>query len=227
MASSYRGNPKDRNLSPKQPKVILENRFAFPPNRETLGATSYFIVGNSGNILIDCPAWNQTNQDFLRHHGGVQFLFLTHRGAIAKVREIQQTFNCQIIIQEQEAYLLPKLSVTPFQYQFTFSDLQIQALWTPGHSPGSSCLYDPSLGGILFTGRHLLPNSQGHPTPLRTSKTFHWKRQLASVQQVLETFKDKPLEYLCPGANTGLLRGQGVIQQAYHHLKQLDLETSL
>ncbi|MBP0033424.1 MAG: MBL fold metallo-hydrolase, partial [Roseofilum sp. Belize BBD 4] len=212
MASLNYANPKEQSQHPKQPRVILENRFAFPPNRETLGATSYFIVGNSVNILIDCPAWNQTNQDFLQNQGGVKFLFLTHRGAIAKVREIQQTFNCEVIIQEQEAYLLPNLSVTPFQHELTFSDEQIQALWTPGYSPGSSCLYDPALGGILFTGRHLLPNAQGYPTPLRTSKTFHWKRQLASVERLLDLFKDKPLEYICPGANTGLLRGQGVIR---------------
>jgi len=221
MASLNQANPKDRGKSPKQPKVILENRFAFPPNRETLGATSYFIVGNCANILIDCPPWNQTNQEFLHNQGGVQFLFLTHRGAIAKVREIQQTFNCEVIIQEQEAYLLPNLSVTPFQHELTFSDEQIRALWTPGHSPGSSCLYDPSLGGILFTGRHLLPNSQGYPTPLRTSKTFHWKRQLNSVQQLIDKFQEQPWQYICPGANTGLLRGQGVIRDAYRKLRDM------
>ncbi len=69
-----------------------ENIFAFPPNRDTLGGTSYFIVRNEGNILIDCPALDQTNQDFLEAHGGVRWFFLTHRGAIGKTAEIQQSF---------------------------------------------------------------------------------------------------------------------------------------
>ncbi len=203
--------------------MILENRFAFPPNRETLGATSYFIRGKSANLLIDCPAWHQSNQEFLATQGGVQFLFLTHRGAIAKVREIQQAFNCEIVIQEQEAYLLPNLSVTSFQHEFLFPSEPIRALWTPGHSPGSSCLYDPALGGILFTGRHLLPNPQGEPTPLRTPTTFHWWRQLSRVQYLLDLFNSQNLHYLCPGANIGFLRGQSCIDQAYARLTQIDL----
>ncbi|MFY8173644.1 MAG: MBL fold metallo-hydrolase, partial [Planktothrix agardhii] len=31
---------------PKPPQLVLENVYAFPPNRETLGGTAYFIVEN-------------------------------------------------------------------------------------------------------------------------------------------------------------------------------------
>lgn len=219
--------PNQPSNSPKTPRAVLDSIFAFPPNRDTLGGTAYLIVENEGNILLDCPAWDEANQNFLRSWGGVRWLFLTHRGAIGKTAEIQQTFGCELLIQEQEAYLLPGLSVTTFQREFTLSTLA-QAIWTPGHSPGSSCLYYISKHShLLFSGRHLVPNQLGEPVPLRTAKTFHWPRQLKSVQSVLDRFTPETLQYICPGANTGFLRGKRTIEQAYQRLAQLDLAALL
>jgi glyoxylase-like metal-dependent hydrolase (beta-lactamase superfamily II) len=211
--------------SPKM-DFAQESIFAFPPNRDTLGGTSYLIVRNESNILIDCPSLEQTNQDFIAAHGGVDWLFLTHRGAIGKTAEFQQIFGCKILIQEQEAYLLPGLTVTTFSQEFTL-DGEIQLIWTPGHSPGSSCLYYSQLGGILFSGRHLVPNQQGQPVPLRTAKTFHWPRQINSLRLLLERFAPETLHYICPGANIGFLRGNFTIDGAYQHLASLDLQALL
>lgn len=205
----------------KTPQTIFDSTFAFPPNRDTLGGTAYLIVENNANILVDCPAWNQTNCDFLQQQGGVQWLVLTHRGGIGKVSQIQQVLGCQVLIQEQESYLLP-LAVTSFRSEFSLS-AQTQAIWTPGHSPGSACLYHSRFGGVLFSGRHLLPNQSGRPVPLRTSKTFHWPRQLQSVKSLIQQFTPETLSYLCPGANTGFLRGRRVVEWAYEQLSQLDL----
>ena len=214
--------PQQSSRSPKPPEVVCDNIFAFPPNRDTLGGTPYLIVENEANILIDCPAWDETNQNFLRSLGGLRWLFLTHRGGIGKAREIQETFGCELLIQEQEAYLLPGLKVTTFEQEYTLSFLS-QVIWTPGHSPGSSCLYYTSQGGVLFSGRHLLPNHLGEPVPLRTAKTFHWPRQIKSVQSLLDRFTPETFQYICPGANTGFLRGKRAIDQAYQRLASLDL----
>lgn len=216
------GSPSNRHAALKPPRHVLNTIFAFPPNRDTLGGTAYFIVKNSVNLLIDCPAWNETNEQFLREQGGVSLLLLTHRGGIGKVQEIQQAFGCKVLIQEQEAYLLSGLDVIPFQHELLINS-SCRAIWTPGHSPGSSCLYYNDAGGVLFSGRHLLPNQQGELVPLRTSKTFHWQRQIQSVQVLIEHFTPETLSYICPGANTGGLRGKGVIDQAYYRLTQLDL----
>ncbi|MBD2299903.1 MBL fold metallo-hydrolase [Nostoc sp. FACHB-87] len=210
----------------KAPRPVLDSIFAFVPNRDTLGGTSYFIVRNEGNILIDCPALEQINLDFLRSHGGVRWLVITHRGAIGKTPELQQALGCEVIIQEQEAYLLPNLTVTTFTQEIILTSTT-QIIWTPGHSPGSACLYDSKFGGVLFSGRHLLPNQQGEPVPLRTAKTFHWPRQIKNVQSLLERFTPDTLEYLCPGANTGFLRGKRVIDQAYQRLAALDFSDLL
>lgn len=121
------------------------------------------------------------------------------------------------MIQEQEAYLLPGLTVTTFGQELSI-ETQVKLIWTPGYSPGSSCLYYRPLGGVLFSGRHILPNLHGDPAPLRTAKTFHWNRQLQSLQLLLKHFTPETLNYICPGANTGFLRGKRFIDRAYERL---------
>lgn len=214
--------PQQPSQTAKLPRPVLDSIFAFPPNRDTLGGTSYLIVGNEGNILIDSPALDQTNQDFLRSHGGVRWLFLTHRGAIGKTPEIQQIFNCEVLIQEQEAYLLPGLTVTTFTQELTLN-ATTQLIWTPGHTPGSSCLYSNQQEGVLFSGRHIVPNLQGEPIIQRTAKTFHWPRQIKSLQLLQKQFTPETLQYICPGANTGFLRGKRVIDNAYQRLESIEV----
>jgi glyoxylase-like metal-dependent hydrolase (beta-lactamase superfamily II) len=196
----------------KLPTEILPGIFAFAPNRDTLGGTAYTIITHNGNILIDSPAWNDVNRQFISDRGGIHQLAITHRGGIGQTTAIATELGCEVIIQEQEAYLLPGLKVTTFQSKFIIND-SIHAIWTPGHSPGSFCLYYAGAGGVLFTGRHLLPNQLGAAVPLRTAKTFHWPRQLRSVDAIWQQFPaQQPLSYICPGANTGLLRGRGSIK---------------
>ncbi|MFQ3616496.1 MAG: MBL fold metallo-hydrolase [Cyanobacteriota bacterium] len=207
----------------KPPRPVLPEVWAFAPNRDALGGTAYLLQAPDGNLLIDCPAWDDTTRQFLSERGGVRWLALTHRGAIAHVSELYNTYGCKIIIQEQEAYLLPGLPVTPFQQEYEISPTA-QVIWTPGHSPGSACVYAPMQGGILFSGRHLLPDRQGNPVPLRLSKTFHWPRQIRSVEKLRDRFSPDTLQHLCPGANLGFLRGQPTITPAYEKLAALDLD---
>jgi len=210
---------------PKQPRAVVENVLAFPPNRDTLGGTAYFIVEKDANILVDTPAWTLEHQQFLQEWGGVDTLILTQRDAIGRLhtlRALQEMFNCRIFVQEQEAYLLPQLPILTFEREMEIKP-GITAIWTPGYSPGSSCVFYQA-AGILFTGRHLLPNAQGQPMPLRSAKTFHWWRQLDSVAKLRDRFNEQTLMRICPGASTGYLRGQRAIENAYQQVAALDLE---
>lgn len=213
-----------------QPVFDAETVYAFPPNRETLGGTAYLIPyggaanGDSSprnNILIDCPAWTETNLDFVAQQGGVRWLVITHRGGSSRVRDWQERFACDVVVQEQEAYLLPRVETQTFHRDLSLTPHH-RLLWTPGHSPGAACLYSSALGGVLFSGRHLLPTRQGGAAPLRVSKTFHWPRQLQYTQKLLDDFTADTLSYICPGANTGFLRGKRFIDNAYTKLANLD-----
>lgn len=208
---------------PKQPRAVFENVFAFPPNRETLGGTAYLIVEKDANVLVDSPPWNEETQAFLAKYGGVRSLFITHRDAIGQAQKIQDTTGCDLVIQEQEAYLLPEATVTPFHEVIEVSP-QVRGIWTPGHTPGSACAYYDGAGGVLFSGRHLLPSRDGAPEPLRTAKTFHWRRQLRSVDRLRDRFSSDTLSFICPGASTGFLRGKRTIDSAYDRLAAIDLD---
>lgn len=217
----------------KQPQTVFDTVFAFAPNRETLGGTAYLILENlecpleqtsasqSANILVDCPALTDFHRDFIHSKGGIQTLLITHRGGMAQVKEFQNEFHAQVLIQEQEAYLLPGVKTEVFHRDRTLSPTS-KVIWNPGHSPGSASLYHSNYGGILFTGRHLLPNRDGAPVPLWLSKTFHWPRQLRYAQQLLSDFTEESLSYICPGASTGYLRGEKAIKQAYQQLEDID-----
>ncbi len=207
----------------KPPRPILPSLFAFPPNRETLGDTAYLLQTPEGNLLIDSPPWTEETRLWLEENGGVRWLALTHRGGIANVRHFQTTFHCEILIQEQEAYLLPNLTVTTFHHHHPVAP-GIELLWTSGHSPGSACVYSSEQGGILFTGRHLLPDRNGNPAPLRIAKTFHWPRQLKNIQTLRDRFSAESLALICPGASTGYLRGAMAIGDAYEKLEAIDLD---
>ncbi|NMF83917.1 MBL fold metallo-hydrolase [Nodosilinea sp. P-1105] len=215
-------------LTMKPPRQIFETIYAFAPNRDTLGATAYLIVdaqsdGTPANILVDAPPWDDTIQQFLADQGGVRWWLITHRTSLGQAATLQGRLDCELVIQEQEAYLLPTCPKTAFQDFFRFTP-RSEAFWTPGYSPGSTCLYHSAYGGVLFTGRHLLPNRQGQPEPLRFAKTFHWPRQLRQVEALKSRYSPDTLAHICPGANTGFLRGQSSIDQAYAKLQALDLE---
>ncbi|HSM84026.1 MAG TPA: MBL fold metallo-hydrolase [Nodosilinea sp.] len=212
----------------KAPRSVFDTLYAFAPNRDTQGGTAYFILNNSpegqpANLLIDAPAWDDGHRDWLLAQGGVQWLVITHRGGLGRAATIQKALGCQVVIQEQEAYLLPNTPTTPFHHSFSISP-DIEVFWTPGHSPGSACLYYRAYGGVLFTGRHLLPNRAGDPEPLRLAKTFHWPRQLQQVEALKTRFSADTLAHLCPGASTGFLRRDRTIDRAYERLHQLDID---
>ena len=214
----------------KPPQAVFDTIFAFPPNREILGGTAYLIQekdadGLPANILVDTPALSESNLNFLHAQGGVRVLFITHRGGMAQVKAFQSALNAQVLIQEQEAYLLPNIpSVETFHQEKMLSELS-RVFWSAGHSPGSACLYHRAYGGVLFTGRHLLPIKGGAPSPLRLSKTFHWPRQLRAAKQLLSQFDASTLGTICPGANTGFLRGEKKIINAYQQLQAIDWDS--
>ncbi|MEL7083484.1 MAG: MBL fold metallo-hydrolase [Cyanobacteria bacterium J06597_1] len=215
-------------------KQVRPNIIAFRPNRETLGGTAYALnrsmePGNTdghnhggpdkgGNVLIDCPAPTDDVCSVLEALGGVRWLILTHRTAMGKpgssnacVAKLVRRFDCQVVIQEQEAYLLPDLPLQTFSDRLELTP-DLTVIWTPGHTPGSSCVLYRHDGGVLFTGRHLLPNESGQLLPIRQPKTFHWPRQLCSIDHLLHAIDAPAPEWIGPGGNLGKLRGEKIMQ---------------
>jgi hypothetical protein len=209
----------------KYPRLLFPNVYSFAPNRDTLGGTAYFLIHPEGNILIDCPWWEDPNTiNFLRAQGGVRWLYVTNRSAIGKrIPQWQAELGFTVVIQEQEAYLLPEAEVKSFSQELPLAR-GLTGIWCCGFSPGTSCLhYQSEEGGLLFSGRHLLPDVQGKLSLIKTAKTFHWPRQQQSLVKLRDRFDRSSLTHIFPGANTGFLRGQGFYQDGYPHLEQIPI----
>lgn len=62
---------------------------------------------------------------------------------------------------------------------------------------------------------------------MKTATTFHWPRQLRSVETLKAFCRQKSLSYLCPGANIGFLRGTLAIANAQAILQEIPVDNLL
>jgi glyoxylase-like metal-dependent hydrolase (beta-lactamase superfamily II) len=184
----------------------------FAPNRDSQGGSSWLLATAGGDLLIDCPGFTAANLEFLRGRGGEGTLVLTSREGHGRCRRIQEATGWRVLVQEQEAYLLPtlrRLEVFAAEHDLAAG---IRLLWTPGPTPGACVVHAVGpWGDLLFCGRLLLAVGPGALAPLRTSRSFHWPRQLASIER-LKTWlpAGSPAEIAC-GGGLGALRGEVLV----------------
>ena len=163
-------------------------------------------------VLIDCPPLTQATLTALKDLAGERLprILLTSREGHGRLRRLQERFGWPVLVQEQEAYLLP--NVDPLQ---TFADDHttvsgLRLLWTPGATPGSCVIHAP-VADLLFCGRLLTPLGPGQLGPLRHGRTFHWPRQLASLDRLRDWLPPEARPALASGAGLGALRGERLV----------------
>jgi hypothetical protein len=78
--------------------------------------------------------------------------------------------------------------------------------------------------GGLFCGRLLVPVAPARLAPLRQRGTFHWGRQLASVERLRRWLPPGAPGWIASGAGLGALRGAKLVEQGAALLADLDLE---
>ncbi|MFO7630350.1 MAG: MBL fold metallo-hydrolase [Prochlorococcaceae cyanobacterium] len=213
----------------------LQGLWLFAPNRDTQGGSAWWLEaqaqpqaeGEAGGLLIDCPALSEANLAFLRAQAAGT-LVLTGRQGHGKVLRWQQALGWPVLVQEQEAYLLPGVErLQSFGAEHRLSGGGA-LLWTPGPSPGACVLHAQAAGqGVLFCGRLLLPVGPASLAPLRTRSTFHWQRQLLSLERLrlwLAASAGSAPIWLASGAGLGALRGGKLGPDALQQLQSLDLE---
>ncbi len=170
------------------PKEIISKLWFFPTNGVCEGWRAWWLDVDPEPWLIDCPPITKQNIESLKQlaQGRKARIFLTCRDGHGKVQELQKVFNWHVVMQEQEAYLLPGLSsVETFEEEFVTTS-GLRALWTPGPTPGSSAAYISKPCNVLFCGRLLIPVAENRLASLRTSSTFHWPRQQKSLEKLIE-----------------------------------------
>jgi hypothetical protein len=195
----------------------------FAPNRDSQGGSSWLLATAGGDLLIDCPGFTAANLEFLQGRGGEGTLVLTSREGHGRCRRIQEATGWRVLVQEQEAYLLPtlrRLEVFAAEHHLAAG---IRLLWTPGPTPGACVVHAVGpWGDLLFCGRLLLAVGPGALAPLRTSRSFHWPRQLTSIER-LKTWlpAGSPAEIAC-GGGLGALRGEVLVHDGVALLSAID-----
>jgi glyoxylase-like metal-dependent hydrolase (beta-lactamase superfamily II) len=205
-------------------RQVRQGLWLFAPNRDTQGGSSWLLEGAQGDLLIDCPAWTQANLDLLRSRGAGTIV-LTSREGHGRTRRFQQALDWPVLVQEQEAYLLPgvqRLHTFGQDHQLTAA---VRLLWTPGPTPGSCVLHHSGAGWDgLFCGRLLQPLAPGVLAPLRQPRTFHWRRQLASLERLRQWLPAGSPAWIACGGGLGALRGEVLVGAGSAVLAGLDLE---
>jgi glyoxylase-like metal-dependent hydrolase (beta-lactamase superfamily II) len=96
-------------------------------------------------------------------------------------------------------------------------DFDLQVVWTPGHSPGHICFYEPNRK-ILFSGDHILPTI----TPNVSMHTQSHGSPLGDYIRSLEIVDALDVEYCYPAHEFGILDLKKRVKEIYvHHEERL------
>ena len=124
---------------------------------------------------------------------------MTNRDAHHDASILNRKLGWPLIVQEQEAYLLPHVeNLVTFSEELILSS-GARILWTPGPTPGSCVLHLPPPWNVLFCGRLLIPRKSNSLVAVRTKKTFHWRLYRESLQKLRDWIPLDPRPSLLSG----------------------------
>jgi hypothetical protein len=222
----------------RPPRLVSDGLWLFAPSRDSLGGSSWLVEGPAaglgaaglgeeeegvcGDLLIDCPGLTAANLAFLQARPGRGTIVLTGRDGHGRCRRLQEALGWDVLVQEQEAYLLPGVGrLRRFASEQVLAP-GVRLLWTPGPSPGACVLHlaTPGWDG-LFCGRLLLPVGTGRLAPLRTARTFHWPRQQRSLALLRRWLPAGSPAWIATGGGLGALRGGTLVADGAAQLEAL------
>ncbi|MEB3306865.1 MAG: MBL fold metallo-hydrolase [Cyanobacteriota bacterium] len=206
------------------PREVRPGVWLFAPNRDTHGGSSWLLERPEGAVLVDCPALTRANLEFLQDRGSGTIV-LTSRVGHGRCRQLQQACDWPVVVQEQEAYLLPGLKQRHlFGLEHRLAP-ELGLLWTPGPTPGACVLHARGRwGDLLFCGRLLLPIGPAALAPLRTPGCFHWLRQIASIGKLRDWLPAGSPASIASGGGLGALRGEVLVEHGAELLAALNLD---
>ena len=195
--------------SGRPPQQVKDWLWVFPPNRDCRGGTAWWLDLEPEPLLIDCPPLTKATIDWLQKlaAGRGARILVTSREGHGRMRRLQEALGWPLLVQEQEAYLLPGLKdIAAFSEDFT-TQAGVRLLWTPGPTPGSCVAYAPAPLNVMFCGRLLVPVAVNHLAAIRHRRTFHWLRQQRSLEKVRRWIPPEAMPLLASGGGLGALRG--------------------
>jgi glyoxylase-like metal-dependent hydrolase (beta-lactamase superfamily II)/ferredoxin len=145
------------------------------------GASSYLIVRDGGNVLVDSPRAARPLVDRIRALGGVRWMFLTHRDDVADHEVFAREFGCERIMHAADAGRLTIERRVDGTDPIVIAD-DLVVIPVPGHTRGSAALLHRE---FLFTGDHLWWDEDVARLDLgREVCWYSWRDQLRSLDKL-------------------------------------------
>ena len=139
--------------------------------------------------------------------------FLKTNGAPSAIAMNLRRFHPAFFTPEAYQELSTALPLEDGQ-EISVGDYSFQVIWTPGHSPGHICLYEPSLK-ILVSGDHLLPTITPHIAQFMENMD-----PLTDYLNSLEKIEKLDVEIVLPGHEETFADHRERIKQLEEHHKQ-------
>jgi glyoxylase-like metal-dependent hydrolase (beta-lactamase superfamily II)/ferredoxin len=149
----------------KNPKVFSKAQATFPlqieegvsyvgfNSEKSYGANSYFIKHPEGNWLVDSPRYLKHLVQAFEEHGGIRYIFLSHKDDVADAARYTKTFNATRIIHRADSPAMPAAEWIIDGENALQAEPEFVFIPVPGHTAGSmSLLYN---NRFLFSGDHL------------------------------------------------------------------------
>ncbi|MFO0589852.1 MAG: MBL fold metallo-hydrolase [Polyangiaceae bacterium] len=165
-------------------------------SESSFGASSYLVLREGGNVLIDSPRASKPLIKRIRELGGAKWMFLSHRDDVADHAIWARELGCRRILHEADvshgtADVEERLhGVDPVEIE-----PDLKAIPVPGHTRGSAALL---VGGTyLFTGDHLAADedADGELHAWRSVCWYSWPEQIRSLERLL----DHRFSWVLPG----------------------------
>jgi len=212
----------------RPPQPVRPGLWLFAPNRDSQGGSAWLYEALDLDLLVDVPALSEANLSWLRRRAQQRrgWIVLCGRDGHGRCRTLQAALGWPVLVQEQEAYLLPALpDLTRFGEEHSLAP-GLELRWTPGPSPGSCVLHarGGAAGDGLFCGRLLVPLAPGRLGPLRRPGSFHWPRQLRSIERLRQWLPAGSPDWIASGGGLGALRGEKLVVEGAARLAELDCE---
>lgn len=123
----------------------------------------YLVEYAEGNFLVGCPeSLPKVVEEKINERGGINYIFISHRDDAGIACEFRKKFNAKIILHKSEEKYLGNCKADISFETDTMITKNVEAITTPGHTNGNSCLLFNDYG-YLFTGDQICVNKKGKP----------------------------------------------------------------
>jgi glyoxylase-like metal-dependent hydrolase (beta-lactamase superfamily II)/ferredoxin len=161
----------------------------------SFGATSYLIVRERGNVLVDSPRFTRRLVKRIEDMGGIETMFLTHADDVADHQKFRDHFGCRRVLHADDVRHNTRTIERPVEgiEPVALAD-DLIVIPTPGHTEGSACLLYRET--FLFSGDHVawsIPMQRVYA--FSGACWYDWDVQIESMERLAEY----RFEHILPG----------------------------